>query len=144
VNRTAGGTLHATWLIGLSALFSLRVLGQLIQVLSPVSFLPALESWQGSSIPYWALLGIQLAIIALVVILARRIHYGRLIPNRRIGCILLILGAVYFTVMLARLVLGLTVLSGHPWFAKPIPAFFHLVLAGMVLTIGHYHWRRRT
>ena len=144
MNRTAGGKLHATWLIGLSALFLLRVLGQLIQVLYPVGFLPSLESWQGSSIPYGVLLGIQLAIIALVLLIARRIHLGRVIPNRRIGAILLILGAVYFTVMLARLVLGLTVLSGHPWFAKPIPAFFHLVLAGMVLTIGHYHWRRRS
>jgi len=144
VTSSHEGKIYTYWLFGLSALFSLRVLGQLIQVAFPVGFLPALEAWQGSSIPYGVLLGIQVAIIALVLLLARRIRYGTLIPNRRMGGILLTLGAVYFTVMLARLVLGLTVLSDHPWFAKPIPAFFHLVLAGMVLTIGHYHWRHRS
>jgi hypothetical protein len=27
------------------------------------------------------------------------------------------------------------------WFAKPLPALFHMVLAGYVLTLGHYHRR---
>ncbi len=143
MNAIPSNRIYGNILIALLLLFSLRVAGQLIQVISPTEFLPPLESWQGSKIPYGVLFGIQMAIIVLVAIVARRIWYGALVPNRRIGAILLSVGMVYFTVMLARLVLGLTVLSGHVWFAKPIPAFFHLVLAGMVLTIGHYHWRRR-
>jgi hypothetical protein len=43
--------------------------------------------------------------------------------------------------MLLRLILGLTLLSSVSWFATPIPAFFHLVLASIVLVIGHYHYR---
>jgi hypothetical protein len=31
-----------------------------------------------------------------------------------------------------------------PWFAKSLPALFHLVLAGFVLTLGHYHLNARS
>jgi hypothetical protein len=50
-----------------------------------------------------------------------------------------VLGVLYFGSMSARLVLGLAVFSDVAWFAKPLPALFHLVLAGYVLTLGHYH-----
>ncbi|MBI5450818.1 MAG: hypothetical protein HY940_05620 [Gammaproteobacteria bacterium] len=123
----------------LLAMFSLRVIGQLIQITSPVDFLPLLESWQGSDLPYTVLLSSQLVIIVLVTILAFRIHAGSLIPRRRLGKILWMFGILYFVIMFARLILGVTVLADYPWFAKPVPAIFHLVLSGMVLTLGHYH-----
>ena len=33
---------------------------------------------------------------------------------------------------------GLTFLADHPWFAKSLPAFFHVVLASFLLLLGHY------
>jgi hypothetical protein len=43
--------------------------------------------------------------------------------------------------MLARLVLGATVLSSQRWFARPLPTIFHIVLATYLLLCGHYHLR---
>lgn len=109
-----------------------------------MDYFPDLEYWQGSGIPYGGILAIQLAIMVGVALLAYRIMHGHLLARKRLGRVLLILGAVYFIVMLLRLLLGVTVLTDSPWFAKSIPAFFHLVLAAMVLTIGHYHWGKGT
>ena len=41
--------------------------------------------------------------------------------------------------MLARLLLGFTLLTHVRWFASPLPAFFHLVLAAYVLLFGYVH-----
>lgn len=128
-------------LSALLCLFIFRVLAQLLQVLHPVTSLPELQQWQGSSLPYPILLVSQLLIVFVVVIMIRRISVGALKPTRRVGYLLLTLGGVYFIAMLLRLVLGLTLLSSVFWFATPIPAFFHLVLASIVLVIGHYHYR---
>jgi hypothetical protein len=122
-------------------LFVLRVAGQFIQVWTPVGYLPALDQWQGSGISYPWLLFVQVVILVLVALLAVRLKRGRVMPHRKLGNALLIAGVVYFGVMLARLLLGLTLLSDHYWFNRYIPAFFHLVLAGIVLTLGDYHRR---
>lgn len=125
----------------LLGLFSLRVIGQFIQLNYSVAFLPPLDQWQGSSIPYPLLLCFQIIIVILAVFVAVRIKGGRIVPHRKLGNILLSLGFIYFGVMLARLLLGLTLLSDHYWFNRSIPAFFHLILAGILLTLGDYHRR---
>ena len=51
----------------------------------------------------------------------------------------LVLGGVYFGGTVLRLVLGLTVRTNSPFFAKPVPIFFHLVLASFLLVCGYYH-----
>lgn len=135
------GRRYRAWILGLLALFALRVVGQLIQMIAPTDRLPALDDWQGSAIPYGVLLGTQLSILAAGGLAAVRIGRGSWAPNRRLGRGLLLLGTLYFLVMLVRLILGLTVLAAQDWFARPIPAAFHLVLAGMILTIGAYHRR---
>ena len=43
--------------------------------------------------------------------------------------------------MVVRLMLGLTVLSSHYWFANHLPTFFHLVLASFMLVAGAFHLR---
>lgn len=134
------------YIIGLSVLLGLflsRVTAQFIQHVYPVEWLPDFSRWQGSSLPYPALLFAQLLIVLVIVLLIRRVAVGTMRPNRQTGRILFFLGGVYFSVMLLRLVLGLTLLSAMPWFAKPLPAFFHLVLAAIVLLIGHFHSRYR-
>jgi hypothetical protein len=57
---------HAVLLWSLFALFLFRVLAQLIQYVTPVSFLPPFERWQGSGLSYPVLLGSQIAILAVM------------------------------------------------------------------------------
>ena len=46
--------------------------------------------------------------------------------------------------MAFRLIAGRTFLADVSWFSKSIPAFFHVVLASYLLTLGHYIRRRTT
>lgn len=127
----------ALW--SLVLLFCLRVTGQLLQFFSPFSWLPLFEKWQGSSLPYWLLLLIQLLIIVIMVRTVRRYTSGGVQKNHQKGKWLLAIGGVYFTSMAIRLIIGLSDLSAAPWFHKSIPAFFHLVLASFVLLLGAFH-----
>lgn len=54
---------------------------------------------------------------------------------------MLAFGGIYFTTMLVRLVLGLTILSTNRWFSSILPTMFHLVLASYLLVYGHFHFR---
>ena len=129
---------HGVLLWSLTALFAFRVAAQLVQFASPIPALPAFDAWQGSGLGYPVLLASQLAILSIMIRGSSRVsRRTRAVP--RVGVWLLALGGVYFSAMAVRLVLGLTVLGHMSWFAKPLPALFHLVLAGFVLTLGHYH-----
>lgn len=120
-------------------LFLLRTIGQLIQYSSPVEWLPRLEAWQGSTLPYGLLLFSQLIILAVMIRITFQHASGCVRKSASKGKWLLALGAVYFAVMASRLFIGLAHLSTHPWFYKFIPAFFHLVLATFVLLIAGFH-----
>ena len=115
-----------------------RVAGQLIQVVSPVAFLPAVESWQGSNLPYPVLLTVQLAILGLIGWVSARMTAGRSVIASRWGSPVIVVGTIYFGVMAARLVLGLTSMADVKWFAVPIPTIFHLVLASAAILTGAY------
>jgi hypothetical protein len=132
------GAGHVALLWCLTALFACRVVAQLVQFATPVAALPGFEAWQGGSLSYPVLLASQLAILMIMVRVSSRVSRG-VRRVRRVSVWLLAIGSIYFVTMAARLVLGLTVLGHLPWFAKPLPALFHLVLAGFVLTLGHYH-----
>lgn len=123
------------------SVFAFRVFAQLLQATFPVGWLPAVSQWQGSSLPYPVLLAIQLLIILVLVVVIWKIRHGSIHPDIRLGRWLFAVGSVYFIVMLLRLLLGLTLLASVPWFAKTIPAFFHLVLACILLLVGHYHYQ---
>jgi len=129
---------HVALLALFTTLFASRVAAQLVQYASSTRFLPPFEAWQGSGLAYPLLLASQLAILVAMVwgtsAVCRRPR-----ARKSAGRWLIVLGAVYFSSMALRLVLGLTVLSDLAWFAKPLPALFHLVLAAYVLTLGHYH-----
>jgi hypothetical protein len=113
---------HVLLLWSLTALFAFRVAAQLVQYTSPTPLLPSFEAWQGSGLGYPVLLASQLVILVLMISGVNRIARGTP-PVRRVGVWLLALGGVYFAVMAVRL------------------ALFHLVLAGYLLTLGHYHLR---
>lgn len=138
----APSAVHVTLLGLFTGLFGLRVAAQFVQSASPTRLLPPFDAWQGSRLDYPLLLTSQVLILAAMVWGTRAV-YRRARVRESVGRWLVVLGAVYLAFMGARLVLGLTVLVAVAWFAEPLPALFHMVLAGYVLTFGHYHARQR-
>ncbi|MCY3820745.1 MAG: hypothetical protein OXI90_17370 [Gammaproteobacteria bacterium] len=122
----------------LGVAFLARVAGQFIQVVAPVEFFPPLEMWQGSNLPYPALFAAQIGILLLIAWVYARMTAGRSVMPPRFAVAVIVLGAIYFSVMAVRLVLGLTTMADIKWFASPIPTIFHLVLATIVMVIGSY------
>ena len=65
-------------------------------------------------------------------------------PRKHLGRVILLLGSLYFTGMLGRLILGATIMDGQRWFASPVPTVFHLVLAAYLIAFGHFHFSQGT
>lgn len=125
----------------LTLAFAARVLGQAVQFWAPQTFLPVFEEFQGSALPYWLLLTIQILMLALMARMSGRVQSGRLVPSHRMGKALAWAGGLYLTGSLARIGVGLAVAGAPAWFRAWIPAVFHLVLAGFVLTLASCHLR---
>ena len=132
---------YALAVAGLAVAFAARVAGQALQKWAPVSFLPPFDDFQGSGLPYPALLGSQVAILAVAATVIARMSRGKSLISPRLTWPVALFGALYFTVMAVRLVLGLSVLSDSGWFSTWIPTVFHLVLAGKLLLIAAYQRR---
>ena len=128
---------------GLSVAFLGRVVSQAVQKWAPVSFLPPFDDFQGSGLPYAALLSAQIAILVLLVVVVVRMHRGKSLISPRLILPVTVAGGVYFAVMAVRLVLGLSVLSHSGWFSTWIPTVFHLVLASLLMLIAAYQRARR-
>ena len=138
--RSARGVpVHAVVATVLLAVFIFRVFAQLLQLSAPTPALPPFAAWESGAVPYPALAAAQGAIIlvsgALIVAIFRR----RLLPNRTIGIILLVAGGLYLAGSLFRLVAGYTFLADVSFFNDHLPAYFHIVLAGLVLTFGDFY-----
>lgn len=129
----------APWLWLLLGLFCFRVVGQLLVSYVDVPLLPAFEQWHGAVLPYGLLVACQVLIILVFARTAYAFTKGSVRPNRRLGIALLAFGALYFTGMSVRLVLGVTVFAHEPWFSQQLPTVFHLVLASFVLLVGSLH-----
>lgn len=134
VNRKFGFVLGAILLV-----FTFRVVGQFVQWIRPVSFLPNFSEWQSGVIPYGVLLSFQIVIVIvltyIVVLLVRNRHQ----PQRRRGIILISIGACYCCVMLFRLIASLTFAEEGSWLDKTLPSFFHVVLSCFLLLYGCFN-----
>ena len=126
----------------LTALFVLRVCAQLLQALYPVGWVPEFEAWQSGVLPYPVLLAIQFGIVGLMSFVLHRVRNGNIRARLWKYRVCLVFGGAYFAVMAFRWLAGLTFLADQAWFAKSLPAFFHLVLASFILLLG-LHIRRR-
>lgn len=124
----------------LFALFLCRVVAQPLALVVHSAVLPPFEAWHSGAIPYSLLLASQLLILAASGWMAWRFSIGAVEPRRPIGLAAIAVGGLYFLGMVARLVLGATVLSDVRWFASPVPTVFHLVLAGYLLLVGRFHY----
>jgi hypothetical protein len=132
---------YAKWLWLCAGLFAFRVVAQLAALLFKPNFLPTFESWHGGVLPYSLLLATQVLIFIWLARTAWQFSRNSMYPRRRVGMVTIIFAGLYFLVMLLRLLLGLTILSEHRWFASYLPAFFHLVLASYLFLYGHFHFR---
>ena len=126
----------------LTALFCLRVAGQPLAALVAVPGLPPFDAWHSGALPYPALLVAQLAIVAWLVRTTRAVGAVTVRWRRPVGRWLLASSCLYGGIMAARLVLGVTILRDVPWFARPVPTVFHLVLAAYLGVYGRLHVRR--
>jgi hypothetical protein len=117
-----------------------RVVAQPLALVVHSDALPPFEAWHSGAIPYSLLLASQFLILAATGWTAWRFWTGAVKPRRGIGLAAATFGGLYFLGMVARLVLGLTVLSDVHWFASPVPTLFHLVLAGYLLLLGRFHY----
>lgn len=123
----------------LLALFCFRVLAQLLQSFIEIPFLPPFDAWQSGAVPYEALLASQILIIVFYGWILRRLVLGRMQPSRRQGRVFFVIGLVYFSVMVVRLLIGVTGLSEHHWFRSYLPTLFHFVLSGYLIVVGYFH-----
>lgn len=130
------------WLWFCLALFTLRVVGQLLVYWFGLPFLPDFDTWYSGAISYHFLIVWQLIIIILMAVFAFRFSHNLVIPKRRIGHLLTTIGIIYFIIMFVRLIIGLFGLNDHFWFNRPIPSFFHLVLAWYLIISGKYHLKK--
>jgi hypothetical protein len=120
----------------LFALFVLRVAGQALVAFFNIQFLPPMPHWYSGLMPYEYLLPAQLAIIAVMAKICfdftrRRGFFFE--AKRFFATAWLWFGYVYLLVMIARFVFLMD---------RPIPIFFHWVLAAFVIAVGHSHRRR--
>lgn len=134
------------WALGtLTALFACRVAGQAVQRWAPLDALPAFDDFQGSSLPYWLLLSVQLFLLALMASITADVAAGTRRRNPTSARVLTWLGGLYMAGSIGRIVVGIALANPPPWFTAWIPAVFHVILAGFVLTLAAYHataWRR--
>ena len=129
---------HLPLMFLLSGLFDLRVAAQLVQAVYEVPFLPPFEAWQGSAIPYPALLLLQAIVVAVMFVILWRLKTGAMSPCPWKHQACFALGGVYWAVMTFRLIAGLTFFAEYEWFARSVPALFHIILATLILVLGHY------
>jgi len=138
-----GSPRHSIFLWVLTVLFAVRVLGQATQRWWPQPNLPPFGEFQGSGLQYSVLLSAQLIILALMVRAAWRVNTGTLRPSPGQIRFLTGFGCLYMAGSVLRLVIGFAVPTAPNWFKAWIPASFHLVLAGFVITLVFYaRWRR--
>jgi len=131
----------ARWLWGLLVLFYLRVLAQLVARSYELPYLPSFERWHSAVLPYPVLFAIQLSILSLMLRMAWAVTHRTVRPHRRLGVGLLVFGAVYWSAMVTRLVMGFTLFPESRFFTNWLPIFFHMVIAMFVLLSGYVHAR---
>jgi len=114
----------------------LRVLGQALVALFGVRFLPPMPAWYSGLMPYEYLLPSQILIIAVMAKICVDFTRERgffFQPNRFFAGAWLWFGYLYLLAIAARAIFIMD---------RPIPIFFHWVLAAFVIAVGHSHRRR--
>jgi hypothetical protein len=129
---------RALWI--LSALFLLRVVGQVLVQFAGVTFLPPAPEWYSGLLPYPLLLPVQIAILLWMAWINAGVTRRRgffTAPHPGLGRFLLVASGLYVTVMVVRYFV-----SGHLhperrfWPPGSIPILFHFVLAAYLYVVS--------
>lgn len=133
---------YAAMLAVITALFTLRVAGQALVAFFNVQFLPPMEQWYSGLLPYPILLPIQLLIIAVMLNIVLDFARGTgwfSVPRRPLGPALKWISYLYAGSMILRYILTMAWHPERRWFGGTIPIWFHILLAGFLYTLSHYH-----
>lgn len=123
-----------------TALFAVRVAGQLVVLLAAPGWLPPMDRW--NLMPYRLLLPIQLTFLAVMTWICVGLLADEGIvadPHRGFGLFAVGLSFVYAGSMAVRYVVRMRRRPGERWFGGAIPIVFHVVLAAFVFTYGVFH-----
>lgn len=130
----AGTGLPATAFLALfTALFCVRVAGQIGAVLARPTWLPPMEQW--NFVPYRVLLPVQLVIIAVMVAIVA----GRAEPGVAVARALIVASLAYWAAMAVRYAHRMLRRPDQRWFGGAIPIVFHCVLAAFLLVLSAAH-----
>jgi hypothetical protein len=135
---------HAAAYLGLfTALFLLRIVGQVIVRLGRPRWLPPTEQWNLT--PYHLLLPTQIAILGLLAWIDADFARGHGFwteAHPALGRGVLWFALVYAAAMAVRYLVRMSRQPEHRWFGGAIPIVFHGVLTGYLLVFGSYHASR--
>jgi uncharacterized protein len=123
-----------------TALFAVRVAGQLVVLRAAPSWLPPMDRW--NLVPYRLLLPIQLAFLAVMGGISAGLlaDSGFLAePHRGFGLFAIGVSLVYAGSMVIRYAVRMRRRPEERWFGGAIPIVFHVVLAAFVFTYGVFH-----
>lgn len=123
-----------------SALFFMRVVGQVIVRVRKPAWLPPTGQWNLT--PYHLLLPTQIAILGLLAWIDADFAGGRGFwtePRVPFGRGVLWFALVYASAMVIRYVVSMIRMPERRWFGGTIPIVFHGVLAGWLVVFGDYH-----
>jgi len=124
----------------LTALFALRVAGQVVVALRAPTWLPPMEDW--NLVPYRQLLPIQLVILGVMVWIDASFSASAGPPVDRteaFGWALVVFSALYAGAMAIRYAVRMRRRPEARWFGGTIPIVFHLVLATYLYGLGSFH-----
>ena len=131
-------------LVACTALFALRVFGQVIVVVYSPRWLPSNEHWYSGLMPYRYLLPSQIVLLAVMVVITLDVYRGRglFAADWWAGAAfyLAVLSWIYFGSMIVRYALTMVLRPDLRWFRRTIPIWFHMVLAAALWAFADYHW----
>ena len=126
-----------------TALFALRVVGQLVVVTIEPRWLPANEHWYSGLMPYRYLLPGQLVLLALMAVITLQVHQDQGVFAAdwwaKAAPVLAALAWIYFGAMVVRYILTMLLKPELRWFRRTIPIWFHMVLAVALWSFADYH-----
>jgi hypothetical protein len=124
----------------LTALFAVRVAGQVVVALRSPAWLPPMDHW--NLVPYRLLFPVQLVILGVMVWIDASFATAAGPPVDRsegFGWLLVLFSAVYAGSMIMRYIVRMRRRPEARWFGGTIPIVFHLVLATYMYALGSFH-----
>jgi hypothetical protein len=134
----AGELAPILWL--LTALFAVRVVGQVVVALRQPWWLPPMDEW--NLVPYRMLLPIQLVMLGVMTWIDASFSASSGPPVDRteaLGWALVAFSAIYAGAMAIRYAVRMRTRPEARWFGGTIPMVFHLVLATYLYALGGFH-----